>query len=147
MGCALTGLLLSSCLAGNTTVNVTLAESYHTREAEAVCAASEITTERKTATSAAIQPAYCFSPMAFETLGQINHDIVNSRAEITGDNRKTISLYQHLSMPSSAAICLPSTALTPPSTTSTNTGHPRQTAVYKIFLSMDDHMYLAAKII
>lgn len=89
------------------TVNVTLAESYHPREAEAVCAAIEIAAHRKTATTAAIQPADCFSPMACEMLGQINHDslaFVSSRAEITGDNRKTISLYQHLSMPSSASI-------------------------------------------
>ena len=52
-----------------------------------------------------IIPAYCFVPLAFETLGAINHEgmaffnnLGHLLAQIIGDSRETTFLYQHLSV-------------------------------------------------
>lgn len=93
------------CLAWDATVIDTLAESYRARSAEAAGAAAEIAAERKSAKYTAILPAYCFVPLAFETLGPINHEgmaffnnLGHRLAQITGDSRETTFLYQRLSV-------------------------------------------------
>src|SRR6218665_1441800 len=77
----------------------------HARSAEAAGAAAEISPERKSAKYIAILPAYCFVPLAFETLGPINHEgmaffnnLGHRLAQITGDSRETTFLYQRLSV-------------------------------------------------
>src|SRR6218665_249702 len=94
-----------SCLAWDVTAIDTLAESYSARSAEAAGAAAEIAAERKSAKYTAILPALCFVPLAFETLGPINHEgmaffnnLGHHLAQITGDSRETTFLYQRLSV-------------------------------------------------
>src|SRR6218665_1348283 len=52
-----------------------------------------------------IIPAYCFVPLAFETLGAINHEgmgffnnLGHRLTQVTGDSKETTFLYQHLSV-------------------------------------------------
>jgi len=93
------------CLAWDATVIDTLAESYRLRSAETAGAAAEIAAERKSSKYTSILPAYCFVPLAFETLGPINHEglaffnnLGHRLAQLTGDNRETTFLYQRLSV-------------------------------------------------
>src|SRR6218665_2063465 len=79
--------------------------SYCARSAVAAGAAAEIAAERKSAKHTTILPAYCFVPLAFETLGPINHEGMASfnnlghrLAQITCDSRETTFLYQRLSV-------------------------------------------------
>src|SRR6218665_385151 len=92
------------CLAWDATVIDTLAESYRARSSEAAGVA-EIAAERKSAKYTAILSAYSFVPLAFETLGSINHEgmaffnnLGHRLAQITGDSRETTFLYQRLSV-------------------------------------------------
>src|SRR6218665_442615 len=92
--------------AWDATVIDTLAESYRARSAEAAGAAAEIAAERKSPKYTAILPAYCFVPLAFETLvGPINHEgmaffnnLGHRLAQITGNSRGTTFLYERLSV-------------------------------------------------
>src|SRR6218665_977371 len=61
--------------------------------------------QRKSAKYTAILPAYCFVPLAFKTLGPINHEgtaffnnLGHRLAKITGDSWVTTFLYQRLSV-------------------------------------------------
>ena len=92
-------------MAWDATIIDTLAESYRARSSEAASAAAEIAAERKSAKYTAILPEYCFVPLAYETLGPINHDLMaffnnlcHRLAQITGDSRETTFLYQRLSV-------------------------------------------------
>ena len=96
---------MGRCLVWDATVTDTMAASYLSDTSQTVGAAAERAAARKHDKYQALSASHFFIPLAFETMGPINHeghgflsDLGKKLSVVTGDPRETSFLYQRISL-------------------------------------------------